>query len=146
MSGSPEFLDTNVLVYAHDASAGLKRERAIELVRQLWESRRGCLSVQVLQEFYVAATGKVRKPLPQDVALSIVRDYSSWPTYCTRPGDVVRAIEIHKQHNISFWDALIVVGAVRLGCAILWSEDLNPGQVYEGVTVRNPFAENGAAP
>lgn len=78
MSGNRRFVDTNILLYAHDDSAGDKRDQARALVEQLWESREGCLSVQVLQEFFVNATRKIAKPLDAGAAKEIVADFSRW--------------------------------------------------------------------
>lgn len=135
-----QFVDTNIFVYAHDRSAGSKHERARSLVRSLWDSRRGCLSVQVLEEFYVAITQKVPKPLGWEVVHRLVSDLAAWHVHVPDAQDVLAAIEIQHLYRINFWDAMIVRSASRLGCALLWSEDLNPGQVYEGIEVRNPFA------
>lgn len=135
----PQFVDTNVLIYAHDRSAGLKHEQAKALLRDLWDSRRGCLSVQVLQEFYVNVTQKVTQPLTSEVASQIISELGVWRVH--RPGveDVLDAIRIQNRYQISFWDAMIVASALQLGCQIIWSEDLNPGQLYDQAVVTNPF-------
>lgn len=133
------FVDTNILVYAHDTSAGRKQERARELLAGLWERGEGCLSVQVLQEFYVTVTQKVAVAMAPAQAAQIVQDLSAWQIHAPGPEDVLRAIELQQRHSLSFWDAMIVQSAVRLGCDILWSEDLNAGQSIEGVQVANPF-------
>jgi len=134
-----QFVDTNVLIYAHDLSAGPKNTDAQELMQKLWQSRDGCLSVQVLQEFYVNITQKVVKPLASEVAAQIIADLSVWLVH--RPGaeDVLDAIRLQSRYRISFWDAMIVASAIQLGCLTIWSEDLNPGQVYDQVTVLSPF-------
>ncbi len=138
-----EFVDTNILIYAHDLSAGQKHIRAKALIRELWESRGGCLSIQVLQEFYVNVTQKVAKPLTSEAASQIISDLAVWQIH--RPGvnEVLDAIRIQGRYKISFWDAMIVASAMHLGCETLWSEDLNPGQVYEQVVVTNPFKKIG---
>jgi predicted nucleic acid-binding protein len=134
-----QFLDTNILIYAHDRSAGDKHIRAKELVRELWQSGEGCLSVQVLQEFYVNVTQKVSKPLAAEVAAQIIADLSLWQVH--RPGveDILDAIRLQDRYQITFWDAMIVASAIQMGCQTLWSEDLNPGQVYDQVRVQSPF-------
>lgn len=134
-----QFIDTNILIYAHDLSAGEKNARARALIESLWESRVGCLSVQVLQEFYVNVTQKVPRPLLPDTAAQIISDLSVWQIY--RPGaqDVLDAIGMQQTYQLSFWDSMIVVSATQLGCGTLWSEELNPGQTYDQVTVANPF-------
>lgn len=140
MSDNPlQFVDSNVLVYAHDRSAGVKHERALTLLRELWDARAGALSIQVLQEFYVTVTRKVSQPLPSDVAAQIIADLSTWQIHRPDTNDVLEAIRLQMSLQLSFWDAMILTSARRLGCAILWSEDLNHRQRYEGVTVINPF-------
>jgi predicted nucleic acid-binding protein len=141
MSDNRSFVDTNILVYAHDATAGQKRERARALLTELWASGEGCLSVQVLQEFFVTVTRKVPKPLDAASAAAIVADLSHWRVHSPRSDDVLSAIGSHRRQDISFWDAMIVCSAASLGCGTLYSEDLNPGQQYEGVRVRNPFLD-----
>lgn len=134
-----QFVDTNVLVYAHDVSAGGKHTLARDLIKALWPSGEGCLSVQVLQEFYVTVTRKVAKPLGSIEASQIIADLSAWQVH--RPGaqDILDAIRLQQRYQVSFWDAMIVTSALQMGCRTIWSEDLNPGQVYEQVAVRNPF-------
>jgi len=134
-----QFVDTNVLIYAHDLSAGQKHIYARELIQELWKSGGGCLSIQVLQEFYVNVTQKVARPLTPNVAAQIITDLSAWQVH--RPGveEVLDAIRLQDRYQISFWDAMIVISAIQLGCQTLWSEDLNPGQVYDRVAVANPF-------
>ena len=134
-----QFVDTNVLIYAHDISAGQKHSRARALMRDLWQSGEGCLSIQVLQEFYVNVTQKVATPLPAEAAAQIVADLSAWEVHCPGTEDVLDAIRLQQRHQISFWDAMILASAVQLGCHVLWSEDLNPGQVYGQVEVQSPF-------
>jgi predicted nucleic acid-binding protein len=134
-----QFVDTNVLIYAHDLSSGPKHTQARGLIEELWQSEEGCLSVQVLQEFYVNVTQKVAKPLATEVAAQIIADLSVWQIH--RPGveDVLDAIRLQDRHQLHFWDAMIIASAVQLGCQTLWTEDLNPGQVYDQVTVLSPF-------
>jgi predicted nucleic acid-binding protein len=135
-----QFVDCNILIYAYDVTAGAKHEQARTLVARLWESRDGCLSIQVLQEFYVTVTRKVARPLAADVAADVVADLAAWRVHAPMVEDVKQAIAIHRRYAISFWDAMIVRSAAQLGCAALWSEDLDAGQVYEGVRANNPFA------
>lgn len=139
MSVSRCFVDTNVLVYAHDSSAGGKHARARELVEALWDTGEGCLSIQVLQEFFVAVTRKVGNPMGAETASELVADLARWRVHAPGPEDVLAAIETHRRQSISFWDAMIVRSSGVLGCPLLYSEDLNAGQLYDGVEVRNPF-------
>ena len=128
MSGNRQFVDTNVLVYAYDVTAGDKHTRARTLVEELWGTREGCVSVQVLQEFFVTATRKIPKPLDASAAAQIVGDLAHWHVHAPAAGDVLAAIDIHQRTGASFWDALIVRSAKELGCGTLHSEDLIAGQ------------------
>jgi predicted nucleic acid-binding protein len=135
------FVDTNVLIYAHDVDAGRKREIAMELLRQLWTDRSGALSTQVLQEFYVNATRKIRKPLTRPEARSVVDTYAPWCVEGIATSDIIAAFQIEDRARIGFWDALIVAVAVRSGARRVVSEDLNPGQAIARITIHNPFRE-----
>lgn len=134
------FVDTNVLVYAHDSMSGSKRERAREVVDDLWRSQMGCLSSQVLQEFFVTVTRRITARVDSPTAAAAVADFSRWTTHAPASGDVLSAIDLHERHQISFWDAMIVQSATALGCDVLYTEDLNAGQRYAGVLVVDPFA------
>lgn len=136
-----QFVDTNILLYVYDITAGAKHERSKLLIQQLWNEHRGALSLQVLQEFYVNVTRKIPFPLAIDIAKQIISDLRTWRIHSPTVSDIVGAIEIQQRYQISFWDALIVRSAVQSGCECIWSEDLNPGQVYEGIRVINPFAK-----
>jgi len=141
MGGSRRFVDTNVLVYAHDTSAGGKHERARALVEQLWDSRDGCLSVQIMQEFFVNVTRKIPKPIDATVAKEIIADLSRWYVHVPAAEDVLSAIGLHQATGISFRDAMMVRSAVEIGCEVIYSEDLNHGQLYDGARVENPFRD-----
>ena len=134
-----EFVDTNVLVYAHDTTAGTRRAGAIELLDRVIRERTIALSVQVLQEFFVTVTRKLPRPLAAGDAAAIVADLSAVPTHAPDGRDVLAAIEIHRTFDVSFWDAMVLRSASQLHCATLWSEDLASGGTYDGVEVRNPF-------
>ena len=135
-----EFVDANVLVYAFDSSAGPRQAAAQRLLERLWESGTGCLSVQILQEFFVTATRKVATPLSIDEAADRVREFATWKVFAPTADDVLGAIGLQKQAQIGFWDAMVVRAAAELGCDVLWTEDLSDGQLLEGVRVRDPFA------
>ncbi|KYH31696.1 PIN domain-containing protein [Neomoorella mulderi] len=141
VSREKQFVDTNILVYAHDISAGTRHVKAKALLTELWNSGNGCLSIQVLQEFYVTITQKVSRPLAPETAASIIRDLACWQVHTPKPPDVLEAIEIQMRHKVSFWDAMILRSAQALDCSTLWSEDLNPGQHYGAIRVLNPFLE-----
>ena len=133
------FVDTNILVYAHDLDAGNKHDQAAEIVSQLWESRNGVLSTQVLQEFYVTLTRKVSSTLSKLEARNLVQRYSHWHLVLNDPSIIKQASEIEENNNISFWDALIVSAAYSQNVPTILTEDLNHGQIIEGISIRNPF-------
>ena len=133
------FIDTNILVYAYDKSAGRKHDIAIDLIAQCWERELGCLSLQVLQEFFVTVTRKITFPLETVMSRQIVADLANWQVHEPEAKDILHAIDLYGMHQISFWDAMIIWSATQLGCTTIWSEDLNPGQVYEGVQLLSPF-------
>jgi predicted nucleic acid-binding protein len=134
-----QFVDANVLVYAFDASAGRKKATAERLLAGLWDTGAGCLSIQVLQEFFVTVTRKVARPLSSGEAAERVREFAAWRVFAPDADDVLGAITLHKETRLSFWDAMVVRAATESGCAVLWTEDLTDGRVIRGVRVRNPF-------
>ena len=134
------FIDSNVLVYAHDLDAEEKHQKAVEIVSNLWEEQNGVISTQVLQEFYVNVTRKIPRPQARSKAREIVRNYGLWQMEIIDSADVIRASELEEANRISFWDALIIVSAAKGGAAKLLSEDLNAGQKMAGVVIDNPFA------
>ena len=136
---SAEFVDTNVLVYAYDTTTRPKHERARSLLERLWESGNGCLSVQVMQEFFWIVTRKIPSPLPPRTALEILRDYSAWPVFSPLSDDVIAAGELATSDRLSYWDAMIVHAAVALGATRLWTEDLQHGLALGSLHVENPF-------
>jgi len=135
-----EFVDTNILVYAYDRTAGNKFDRARELMERIWDSGEGALSTQVLEEFYVTVTGKIPQPLKPQKAREIVADLGTWKVALLEVLDVLRASLLSERYGLSFWDGLILAAAQKEDAKIVWSEDFNHGQNYDGVTVRNPFA------
>lgn len=135
-----EFVDTNVLVYAYEPDAGDRHLAARELVARLGGSRRAAISVQVLQEFHVTMTRRMaHAAYTPEVARARLQMLSRWPVHSPSADDVVAAAEISAESQISLWDAMILRSAARMGCAVLWSEDLNPGQVISGVRIQSPF-------
>lgn len=133
------FVDSNILIYAHDLDAGRKREVASSLLRGLWEDQTGVISTQVLQEFYVNVTRKIVKSIAPSKARGILSAYSAWQVEIIRSADILQASEMQERHQLSFWDAMIVVAATKGGAEVLVTEDLNPGQTIESVRVSNPF-------
>jgi predicted nucleic acid-binding protein len=132
-----EFVDTNILIYAFDRTAGAKRDKAEALLTRLWSERAGCLSLQVLQEFYVTAARKLS--MPPGEALTQVERFGKWTVHRPRFEDILLAIQLHRAKKVSFWDAMILRSAMASGCHLLWTEDLAGGQVWDGLVVRNPF-------
>ena len=133
------FVDTNILVYAHDRSAGEKHRRARDLVSSLWHDRSAAISTQVLQELYVNLRRKAGRPLASDEARSLIADYLRWDVVVNTGESILDAMEIESRHQISFWDALIVQAAAAAGVEVLYSEDLGHGQSYGSVRVMNPL-------
>jgi predicted nucleic acid-binding protein len=133
------FVDTNILVYAHDKAAGVKHERARSLVEQLWRERSGVVSTQVLQELCVNLRKKAGRPADVKTVRAIVADYLSWEVVTNVGESILEALELEDRYQISFWDALIVQAAETSGVSVLYSEDLSAGQNYRGVRVVNPF-------
>jgi predicted nucleic acid-binding protein len=133
------FVDTNILLYAHDRSAGLKHERARGLVERLWTSGEGVLSTQVLQELCINLRRKIARPLPAEEIRQIIQDYLSWEIVVNSPRSVLHALDIELRYQISFWDALVLQAAEGSGAAILYSEDLAAEQKYGAVQVVNPL-------
>jgi predicted nucleic acid-binding protein len=134
------FVDTNILVYAHDRSAGAKHKRARELVEHLWDSGKGVLSTQVLQELCINVRRRASHPISLEETRRLVQNFLSWEIVVNTAASVIQALDIEARHKISFWDALIVQAAESSGVAILYSEDLAEGQEYGSVRVINPLA------
>jgi predicted nucleic acid-binding protein len=131
------FIDTNVLVYAQDSGQLRKRTRSRALIEELVHSGDGVISTQVLQEFYVASTRKLGvTPL---AAKAVLKTFAAFETVQVSPELIQEAIDCSILNELSFWDALIIAAASAAGCSILYSEDLNTGQIILGVKVENPF-------
>jgi predicted nucleic acid-binding protein len=133
------FVDTNVLVYAHDLTQGAKHQRAKALVEGLWQSGEGALSTQVLQELCINLRRKTARPLSTDETRKLIEDYSTWEIVINTAESVLQALEFESRFQISFWDALIVQAATSCGAEVLYSEDLADGQTYGGVRAVNPL-------
>jgi predicted nucleic acid-binding protein len=138
------FVDTNILVYAHDLVAGIKNERARALVGKLWSTGGGVLSTQVLQELCINLRRKALRPLTVEETRSLIEDYSDWEIVVNTQNSVIEALTIEARYQISFWDALIIHAAEKSGAGILYSEDLSDGQIYGSVRVVNPLNETAS--
>ena len=133
------FVDTNILIYAHNLDAGTKHEIAKAVLHELWSERTGILSMQVLQEFYVNVTRKIPTPLPKNSARLVVDSYGIGCIETT-PAEISAAFRIEDESRIGFWDALIVSSALKGGATRILSEDLSAGQRIAGIVIDNPFA------
>lgn len=133
------FLDTNVIVYAYDASAGKKHEIAVKIMEDLWRSGLGIISTQVLQEFFVVATSNRNKLLDSGTAREIVSDLLKWNVIVNDGNSILDAIEIQQRYKYSFWDSMIIESAVRGSATLLLSEDFSDRQIIEGMKIENPF-------
>jgi predicted nucleic acid-binding protein len=134
------FVDTNILIYAHDDDAKEKQGTARNILGELWQERNGVLSMQVLQEFYVNVTRKISHPISKPSARLVVNTYAIWCVQTT-PEDIAAAFRIEDESRLSFWDALIVASAIKSGASRLLSEDMNAGQKFRGIRIENPFAK-----
>lgn len=132
------FFDTNILLYADDAAYPGKKKRAIALVAEHFRQGTAVVSLQVLQEYFVAATRKLK--VAPETAQRKVEILARGRVVRFEASDVIAGIELHRLTRISFWDALIVQAARSAGAAVLYSEDLQAGAVLGGVRVVNPFA------
>jgi predicted nucleic acid-binding protein len=134
---SLEFIDTNILVYAYERDAGEKHERALELLSRLYAERTGALSIQVMAEFYAAATLKLR--MSSRVAEEILAELAIYVIHSPAHPDVLRAVRLQRRYKTSWWDALILSSALDLECSVLWTEDMTHRQRFGSLTMLNPF-------
>ena len=134
-----EFLDTNIHIYARDETDIEKQNIARQLVKKIWKSNTGAISIQVFCEFFWVSTLKIKNPLTPATANSIIKNLSTWNVHSPNYENVENAIKKVSKYKISFWDAMILESAVAMNCHTLWSEDLHDGAVYDEVRVRNPF-------
>ena len=133
------FVDTNILVYAHDADAGEKHAAAAQSIADLWESKNGIISTQVLQELYITLTRKVATPVTRNIARRLIRNYLTWEMVLNDGAIILHASEIEENYHLSFWDGLIVAAAYSKNAAVILTEDLNHDQRIEGIRIQNPF-------
>jgi predicted nucleic acid-binding protein len=132
------FLDTNILIYAASNAAADQAKR--QVARALLTRAGIGFSAQVLQEFYAVAVTRQRLQMTHDEAVSVLQSLAAFPVWPISRDLVLEAVAAKQRFGISYWDAAIVTAARQMGCQTVFSEDLNPGQVYDGVTVVNPFA------
>ena len=131
------FFDTNVLVYADDKAAPAKQRRALELVAEHRRAGTGVLSLQVLQEYFVTVTRKLQ--VDARIARRKVELLAEFDVAAPELTDILAAIDLHRLHGLSFWDALVVRSAKQAGCSVLLTEDFQHGREMEGLRIVNPF-------
>jgi predicted nucleic acid-binding protein len=131
------FLDTNILVYAEDRADPVKQRKAVELILEHKRQRTGVVSLQVLQEFFVTVTRKLK--LDVGVARYKVEFHSRFQVAEPTVSDILAAIDLNRLHGFSFWDALVLRMAKQAGCRVLLSEDIQHGEEVDGVRIVNPF-------
>lgn len=131
------FFDTNILIYADDQATPAKRRRALKLVAEHLLSRTGVVSLQVLQEYFVMVTRKLG--VDAAIARRKVELIAEFDVASPDVLDILAAIDLHRLHGISFWDALIVRSAKQSGCGVLLSEDMQNAREIDGVQIVNPF-------
>ena len=131
------FFDTNVLIYADDKDAPVKQRKALDLIAEHRRARTGVVSLQVLQEYFVTVTKKLR--VDAVIARRKVELLSEFDVASPEVADILAAIDLHRLHSFSFWDALILRAAKQAGCSVLFSEDMQNTREIDGVRVVNPF-------
>ena len=139
MKDNKVFLDTNILVYAFDVSAEQKHTVAQNILKELWNNNKGCISTQVLQEFFVTVTKKIPKPLKPLFAKEIINDLLKWDIVINDGNLILEAINIFIKNNFSFWDSMIIQAAIQTNAAVLLSEDLPHNRTIGNLTIHNPF-------
>jgi predicted nucleic acid-binding protein len=138
------FVDTNIFVYACDRRDPAKRTAAEALLRELWVEQRGRTSMQVLSEYYVTLTRKLKPAFPPDEAWEAVHNLLAWEPQPIDRSLLLLAREIERRHRLSWWDSMIIAAAELQNCAVVMTEEMQHGLVCGTVTVRNPFAEGVA--
>ncbi|HYR33154.1 MAG TPA: PIN domain-containing protein [Burkholderiales bacterium] len=134
------FVDASVLLHARDLRDPLKQARAAEWLERLWQQRSGRTSVQVLDEFYVAATRKLSPCVPEDLAWDEVTRYLAWSPQPADEALMRRAREIERRYHLAWWDCTVVAAALMQDCLILLSDELPEGSVFGVLAVRSPFS------
>lgn len=139
MKGDRTFVDTNILVYAHDSSAGRKHKEAARIILDLWETGLGIISTQVLQEFFVIVTGKIPRPLHPDKAEELVIHLLKWSVMANNGQSILSAIDIQRRFKYPFWNSLIIEAAMTGKANVLLSENFQSGQMIQSMRIVNPF-------
>jgi len=136
---APVFVDSNVLVYTRDVTEQAKRTCATEWIAHLWSERMGRTSLQVLSEFYVTVTRKLKPGLTQEEAWHEINIFLAWRPQPVDEALLQRAREIERRYRLSWWDSMVVAAAQLQDCVLLLTEDLQDDAVFGAVTVRSPF-------
>jgi predicted nucleic acid-binding protein len=131
------FFDTNVLIYADDKAAPAKQRRAIDLIAEHRRARTGVVSMQVLQEYFVTVTKKLR--VDPSIARRKVELLAEFDVAAPEVADILAAIDLHRLHGFSFWDALVLRAAKQSGCTVVFSEDMQNARAIDGLEIFNPF-------
>jgi len=131
------FFDTNVLIYADDQAVPAKQQRALDLVAEHRRAKTGVVSLQVLQEYFVTVTRKLQVDVR--TARRKIELLAEFDVATPEVEDILAAIDLHRLHGFSFWDALILRAAKQAGCSVLFTEDMQPAREIDGVRIVNPF-------
>ncbi|HEX8814268.1 MAG TPA: PIN domain-containing protein [Terriglobales bacterium] len=131
------FFDTNVLVYADDKASPTKHKQALELIAEHRRAGTGAVSMQVLQEYFVTVTRKLG--VDPRVARRKVELLAEFDVATPGVPDILAAIDLHRLHELSFWDALIIRAAQQAGCSVLLSENMQHARAIEGLKLVKPF-------
>ena len=132
------FIDTNVLVYAEASDEPRKQRAALDLLKRLYEDNEGVLSTQVLQEYCNVAIKKLKLPAPHIRAQ--LELYEQFEVVHVTPAIIRAGLDLHQTRSVAFFDAVVLASAHAAGCNLLWTEDMNTGEVVNGVSISNPFA------
>ncbi|MGB8006568.1 MAG: PIN domain-containing protein [Terriglobales bacterium] len=132
------FFDTNVLVYTDDQAASAKQQIALDLVAVHLRNRTGVVSLQILQEYFVTITRKLN--VAPQIARRKVELLAEFDVAAPNVADILAAIDLHRLHGLSFWDALVLRSAKQAGCSVLFSEDMQDAREIDGLRIVNPFA------
>ena len=131
------FIDTNVLVYAEASDAPVKQRAALALLKRLYEEGLGVLSTQVLQEYCNVALKKLR--LPAQHVRAQLDLYEQFEVVLVTPSLIRAGLDLHQTRSVAFFDAIVLASALASGCNVVWTEDMNAGEVINGLRIANPF-------
>lgn len=132
-----EFVDTNIVVYAHDRDAVQKHNTSVELLSRLAADGSGAVSIQVLMEFYNTALRKLR--MKSETAEAVIADLADWRLHCPDHASILSAVQLQRRYQLAWYDAMILNSALESGCSILWTEDFQDGQRFGDLVIRNPY-------